>query len=410
MTSNPSPNPNQPRRNLTNTGRDITESTEYPPVATFDAMNLKEPLLHGIYSYGFEKPSVIQQKGIIPIVKGRDLVAQAQSGTGKTATFAISSLQMVDPTKNFTQVLILSPTRELAMQSHNVITQIGMYIEGLNIIRLVGGDNVGDAIRRLESHTPHIVVGTPGRINHMLESEHLDISHLRLFILDEADEMLSLGFQDAVLEVNRRLSRNCQTVLVSATMPNEILEITDRLLKNPVRILVPRDELTLDGLRQFYVIVDKEEHKFDTLVDLYEAISVSQCVIFCNFKRKVDFLAQSLEDKQFSVSTIHGSMSQDERNQIMKDFREGNTRVLITTDLLARGIDVQQVSLVLNYDLPQDKENYIHRIGRSARFGRKGIAINFVTQEDASQLKEIQEFYHTQIDEMPENINDLLKQ
>ena len=191
-------------------------------------------------------------------------------------------------------------------------------------------------------------------------------------------------------------------------MPKEILDITQQILTNPVRILVPREELTLDGLKQYYIAVEKEENKFDTLLELYEAISISQCVIFVNSKQKVIQLQEDLAHQQHTVSAIHGAMEMPERSQIMRDFRDGRTRVLITTNLLARGIDVQQVSLVLNYDLPAEKETYIHRIGRSARFGRKGIAINFVTDEDAVMLQEIQKFYSTQIYELPSNIKELL--
>ena len=191
-------------------------------------------------------------------------------------------------------------------------------------------------------------------------------------------------------------------------MPKEILDITSQILTNPVRILVPREDLTLDGLKQYYIAVEKEENKFDTLIELYESIAVSQCVIFVNSKQKVIQLKEDLARQNHTVSAIHGAMDMTERNQIMRDFRDGRSRILITTNLLARGIDVQQVSLVINYDLPPEKETYIHRIGRSARFGRKGIAINFVTDEDAEMLQEIQKFYSTQIYELPSNIKELL--
>ena len=191
-------------------------------------------------------------------------------------------------------------------------------------------------------------------------------------------------------------------------MPKEILDITQQILTNPVRILVPRDELTLDGLKQYYIAVEKEENKFDTLIELYETISITQCVIFVNSKNKVEQLQAELARKSHTVSAIHGAMEMTERNQIIRDFRDGRSRILVTTNLLARGIDVQQVSLVINYDLPPEKETYIHRIGRSARFGRKGIAINFVTDEDAEMLQEIQKFYSTQIYELPSNIRELL--
>ncbi|KAA6383825.1 MAG: putative Eukaryotic initiation factor 4A [Streblomastix strix] len=376
---------------------------------TFEEMKLKDEVLRGIYSYGFEKPSLIQQKGIVPIIRGRDLVAQAQSGTGKTATFSIALLQMIDLTLNRTQALILSPTRELAIQSYNVVKMLAKYMPNLHISRAVGGDSIRSFEEEIQKGTPHVIVGTPGRVDHMIQVQMLNVEHLRIFVLDEADEMLSAGFKEKIEEINHNLPQSAQTILLSATMPSEILELTEKILRNPVRILVPREELTLDGLRQFYVAVEKEEHKQDVLMDLYETLQLGQTVIFCNSKRKVDFLADLLQEKKFTVSTIHGGMEMPERNQVMKDFREGRSRVLITTDLLSRGIDVQQVSLVMNYDLPTEKEQYIHRIGRSARFGRKGIAINLVTEEDGAQLQEIQKFYQTKVEELPDNIKELLK-
>ena len=282
------------------------------------------------------------------------------------------------------------------------------FIPGLNILKVVGGEPIQDAVAKVQSAPQHIVVGTPGRAQHMLSKNVIDATKLKIFILDEADEMLSQGFQDKIVEINDYVPTTAQTVLLSATMPKEILDITKSILHNPVQILVPREELTLDGLKQFYIAVEKEENKFETLTELYESISVSQCDIFCNSKQKVIQLQEDLQRQNHTVSAIHGSMEQSERNKIMNDFRDGRSRILITTNLLSRGIDVQQVSLVINYDLPTQKEAYIHRIGRSARFGRKGIAINFVTDDDAEMLKEIQTFYSTQINELPSNIKQLL--
>ncbi|KAH7818254.1 Translation initiation factor 4A [Monocercomonoides exilis] len=404
----PSPSPPVQRVALTGGDKEI-EETSHELCKTFEEMHLKDELLRGVYSYGFETPSLIQQKGILPIVRGRDLLAQAQSGTGKTATFSIACLQKVDPSYHFTQALILSPTRELAMQSHNVISKMAKFLKGLNILRVVGGEAISETARKVAEAPQHIIVGTPGRVAHMIYSEIIDVSHLRIFVLDEADEMLSQGFKDKIVEINSNLPKNAQTVLLSATMPQEIIEITRQILNDPVQILVPRDELTLDGLRQFYVAVEKEEFKEEALFDLYDSIQVAQCVIFCNSKRKVDYITEDLRSRKFTVSSIHGAMEQEDRNRIMQDFRDGKNRVLVTTDLLSRGIDVQQISLVVNYDLPMEKESYIHRIGRSARFGKKGIAINLVTEEDGQMLKDIQEFYGTKIEEMPANIKELLQ-
>jgi len=385
---------------------DISESNWNEACSTFDEMNLKEDLLRGIYAYGFEKPSTIQQRGIVPIVRGHDTIAQAQSGTGKTATFTIGVLQRVDLGIKQCQALILAPTRELANQSHKVVCSIGDY---LNVVchACIGGTKVADDIDMLRRGV-HIVVGTPGRVFDMIERRALDVRHVKVFVLDEADEMLSRGFTDQIYDVFRKLPENVQVGLFSATMPEEVLEMTGKFMNDPMRILVKRDELTLEGIKQFYVAVEREEWKLDTLCDLYETLTITQAIIYCNARRKVDWLTEQLHSRDFTVSALHGDMDQKERELIMKEFRSGSSRVLITTDLLARGIDVQQVSLVINYDLPKDRENYIHRIGRSGRFGRKGVAINFIVSEDVRVLRDIEQFYNTQIEEMPMNVADLI--
>jgi len=385
---------------------DISESNWTETCATFDEMELNEDLLRGIYAYGFEKPSTIQQRAIVPMVKGHDTIAQAQSGTGKTATFTIGVLQRIDVGQKACQALILAPTRELANQSHKVVCSIGDY---LNIVchACIGGTKVSDDIDILRRGV-HIVVGTPGRVFDMIDRRALDCRNCKLFVLDEADEMLSRGFTDQIYDVFRKLPENVQVGLFSATMPDEVLEMTGKFMNNPKRILVKRDELTLEGIKQFYVAVEREEWKLDTLCDLYETLTITQAIIYCNARRKVDWLTEQLHSRDFTVSALHGDMDQKERELIMKEFRSGSSRVLITTDLLARGIDVQQVSLVINYDLPKDRENYIHRIGRSGRFGRKGVAINFVVSDDTRVLRDIEQFYNTQIEEMPMNVADLI--
>eukprot|EP01120_Amphizonella_sp_Union-15-10_P000615 TRINITY_DN1065_c0_g1_i2.p1 TRINITY_DN1065_c0_g1~~TRINITY_DN1065_c0_g1_i2.p1 ORF type:complete len:426 (-),score=110.22 TRINITY_DN1065_c0_g1_i2:117-1337(-) len=373
---------------------------------SFDDMGLKENLLRGIYGYGFEKPSAIQQRAIVPFSQGRDLIAQAQSGTGKTAAFSVGMLQQIDLANKTCQGLVLAPTRELAQQIHKVITQFGDYLN-VKCHASIGGTRVQDDEYAL-SKGVQIVVGTPGRVYHMLCNGALKPENIKVFILDEADEMLSMGFKDQIYDIFQALPATVQVGLFSATMPPEALEITNRFMNNPVKILVKQDEVTLEGIRQFFINVEKEEWKLDTLCDLYETISIAQSVIFRNTRRKVDWLTDQLRAKQFTVSAIHGDATQAERDVIMNDFRSGATRVLITTDLLARGIDVHQVSLVVNYDLPRNLECYIHRIGRSGRFGRKGVAINFVTKDDFQTLKDLERFYHTQIEPMPANIADLL--
>lgn len=369
---------------------------------SFDLMDLKDDLLRGVYGYGWERPSPIQQRAIVPLASGADIIAQAQSGTGKTGAFSIGALQRIDTTRSETQALILAPTRELARQSHQVLTAIGDRLD-LRSVLLIGGSSIAEASRALSSGV-HAVVGTPGRVLDMLERKKLNPRAIRLLVIDEADEMLSAGFEDQVRGILSMMPEPAQLALFSATMPEECLALTKRFMRDPLRILVKKDAVTLDGIRQFYVDCDREDFKLDVLCDLYETLTVSQTVIFCASRRKVDWLFQALESRDFTASAIHGEMDAKERATIMQEFRSGSSRVLIATDLLARGIDVQQVSLVVNFDLPQGyegKENYIHRIGRGGRFGRKGVAINLVTQRDTATLRGIEEFYSTQICELP---------
>ncbi|KAH0920590.1 hypothetical protein HID58_020608 [Brassica napus] len=358
--------------------------TSYDEVhESFDAMGLQENLLRGIYAYGFEKPSAIQQRGIVPFCNGLDVIQQAQSGTGKTATFCSGVLQQLDITLVQCQALVLAPTRELAQQIEKVMRALGDYL-GVKVHTCVGGTSVVEDQRILQAGV-HVVVGTPGRVFDMLRRQSLRSDCIKMFVLDEADEMLS-----------------------RATMPPEALEITKKFMSKPVRILVKRDELTLEGIRQFYVNVEKEEYKLETLCDLYDTLNITQGVIFVNTRRKVDWLTDQMRSRDHTVSATHGDMDQNTRDIIMREFRSGSSRVLITTDLLARGIDVQQVSLVINFDLPTQPENYLHRIGRSGRFGRKGTAINFVTRDDERMLSDIQKFYNVAVEELPSKVDDLI--
>lgn len=385
---------------------DIIESNWDKVVTSFDEMGLKEQLLRGIYAYGFEKPSVIQQRGILPIISGHDTIVQAQSGTGKTGTFSIAILQSINLDLHKTQVLVLAPTRELAQQIQKVARSLGDFLR-VSSHACVGGTLVREDQKVLRDGV-QLVVGTPGRVYDMVNRNALSLTHCKMFVLDEADEMLSRGFKDQIYDVFQYLPSNIQVVLCSATMPDDILEISSKFMRNPKRILVKRDELTLEGIKQFYVSVQKEDWKFATLCDLYSTVTIAQAIIFCSTRRKVDWLTEKMQADHFTVSSMHGDMSPGDREQVLKEFRNGTTRVLITTDLLARGIDVQQVSLVINYDLPTSFENYIHRIGRSGRLGKKGVAINFVTDEDTRVLRELEAFYHTQIEEMPREIADLI--
>jgi ATP-dependent RNA helicase len=395
-------------RSITNDveDKDIDVSEKVKVVPTFDAMGLREDLLRGIYAYGFEKPSAIQQRAIIPMTKGRDIIAQSQSGTGKTAVFCIGILQSLDMTTTDTQALVLSPTRELAEQSQKVMLALGDYMN-VQCHACIGGKSIGEDIRRLD-YGVQAVSGTPGRVFDMIRRRHLRTRSIKMFVIDEADEMLNQGFKEQIYDIYRYLPPSVQVVLISATLPQEVLDMTKKFMNEPIRVLVKRDELTLEGIKQFFVAVEREEWKFDTLCDLYDTLTITQAVIFCNTKRKVDWLTAKMRDANFTVSAMHGDMPQKERDAIMQEFRSGASRVLIATDVWGRGLDVQQVSLVINYDLPNNRELYIHRIGRSGRFGRKGVAINFVKNDDIRILRDIEQYYSTQIDEMPMNVADLI--
>jgi len=303
--------------------------------------------------------------------------------------------------------LLLAPTRELAVQIQDVLQHLGDFM-GITSHACVGGTAIREDIRILQSGV-QVVVGTPGRVLDMVQRGALKLATVKMFVLDEADEMLSRGFKDQIYDVFQSLPSQVQVCLFSATMPNDILSITNRFMRDPIRILVKRDELTLEGIKQFYVAVREEAYKMETLCELYQKLTIVQAIIYCNTRRKVDWLTEMMSERDHTVSAMHGEMSAQERELIMREFRSGSSRVLITTDLLARGIDVHQVSLVINYDLPSNRENYIHRIGRSGRYGKKGVAINFINDDDIQAMRDLEDFYNTQIEEMPMSVNEYLQ-
>jgi len=386
----------------------LTNITE--TVNSFDDLKLKEMLLRGVYAYGFERPSEIQKCGIKPIINGRDLIAQAESGTGKTGTFAIGTLQVVDNKKNIKtpQAIILSPTRDLAIQNDDVLNNIGTFLD-IKTKVLIGGRSVRVDIEDLTHNNPTIISGTPGRIMHMIQKRYLKLDNVKLFILDEADIMLDKGFITQIYDIFKYLPDKVQVCIFSATMPPECLKITKKFMKNPSVTLLKKEQITLEGIQQFFIELENDDWKLDTLCDLYEHIVISQCIIFCNKLRTVEWLSEQMTKRDFTVNIIHSEFDQDKRDQIIKAFKAGESRVLIATDLVARGIDVHGVSLVINYDLPQNKQNYIHRIGRSGRFGRKGLSINLNNKHDQKYQKIIEEFYQTEIRELPTNVNELVQ-
>ncbi len=388
---------------------DADISSNAKAIASFENMGLKDTLLRGIYAYGFEKPSAIQQRAIKPIIQGHDIIAQSQSGTGKTAVFSIGILQSIDTRSNQVQALALSPTRELATQTSQVITSIGDYMNA-RCIACVGGKikSMSSDIKSLEKNV-HVVSGTPGRVLDMIKKQHLNTKNIKMLIIDEADEMLVKGLKEQLYDIYRYLPTSTQVLLISATLPNEILDMSSKFMTDPIRVLVKRDELSLDCITQYYVDVEEEQWKYEVLCDLYsECNGITQTVIFCNTKKKVDWLSTKLKSSSFSVISMHGDMSQEDRENVMEKFRSGQSRVLITTDIWGRGIDVQQVSLVINYDLPTE-DQYLHRIGRSGRFGRQGLAINFAAgHSDMKMIKAIEKHYRISINPLPSNFGDML--
>lgn len=375
-------------------------------ITNFEDMKLKENLLRGIYAYGFEKPSEIQARAIVPVCLGNDIIAQSQSGTGKTGTFTISTLERVDESVIGPQAIIVAPTRELAIQIHDVCGHLGQYTK-IKPVLCVGKCSIHQSKEELESNAS-IVIGTPGRIIDMIERRFLSTRLIRLLVLDEADEMLSDGFKNQIKKIVVEIPTNAQICLFSATMPVEVLDLAHDFMNNPQRILVKREELTLEGIRQFYINIQRENWKLDTFCDIYDLISVSQTIVYTNTKKKAEWLRKQLEDRKFTVSIIHSDMGPLDRTKIMKEFRNGKSRILISTDLLSRGIDIQQVSIVINYDLPFKPDCYLHRIGRSGRFGRKGIAINLITDRDYRYVRDLQAYFCTQIEELPENFQDYI--
>jgi superfamily II DNA/RNA helicase len=405
-------------------------------VSGFEEMGISDNIIRGIFSYGFEKPSIIQARAVRPVLSGNDVIAQAQSGMGKTGAFAIGTLGRIDENQNSIQALVVVHTRELAIQIDTVFRQIAKYT-GIRFNLCIKGvptqENV-DKLLGVRGGKPHVVIGTPGRILDMLHRRDRETGNyvinqntLRMLVIDEADEMLgtsgesyrsrrggddeeggSGGFLDQIFKIFRCMPSDIQVCLFSATMGKEFFDITKDFMRNPLEVLVKTEELTLDGIKQYSINVEQQKYKFDTLCELYGLLTINQSIIYCNSLKSVEYLTKMLRENNFMVSYIHGQMQPQDRELTMADFRSGKSRVLVSTDLLSRGIDIQQVSVVINYDIPVKVESYLHRIGRSGRYGRKGVAINFMTSQDERRVREIERYYSTIIDPLPADINNLL--
>jgi len=371
---------------------------------TFDEMDLPENLLRGIYSHGFENPSKIQQLAIVPIKMKKDLLAQAQSGTGKTGAFTVGSMSVMDPTLEKVQTMVLVPTQELAKQIFNVAKQLGCYLP-IKCYCATGGSPIRDDIKAIDGGV-QFLVGTPGRIFDLMNRKVLTTQNVRVLILDEADQMLEDRFYKQVLCIlEMGFPKSTKVALFSATMPQEVIDVANKLLLEPVRILIPAEEVTLDGIKQYCVQLETEEWKYEVLLDIYKQLNINQAIIYCNKRQRAEWLADKLSNDGYPLTCIHGEMENDERRKRMEDFRSGKIRVLISTDLLARGIDIQTVSLVINYELPLNRENYIHRIGRSGRYGRKGVAINMVAPNENKTKTEIETYYSTKMVDLPQDLS-----
>jgi translation initiation factor 4A len=367
----------------------------------FDFNGDKMELLRGIYSYGFEQPSPIQKKAIKPLMEGRDIIAQAQSGTGKTGCFTVGTLFRIDHSKNSVQAVILAPTRELSRQILSVIEGISSTMEGVRCQLLVGGTSTETDKEKLNADKPQVIIGCPGRIHDMMRRKYLDTKNIKLVVLDEADEMLSSGFKEQVYNIFQFLPSSVQIGLFSATMPPELHSLTEKFMRDPIKILIKSEMLTLEGISQYYVALNDDNEKYESLKDLYGQISMSQCIIYCNSVKKVADLHEAMVTDGYPVCCIHSAMEKEARIESYNDFKSGKYRVLISSDVTARGIDVQQVSTVINFDVPKCVHTYLHRIGRGGRWGRKGVGINFVTKRDFRKIKEIEGYYQTVIRELP---------
>lgn len=408
QTENPGKGPENPsevqnQEGLTNDT--LLESNWDEIVENFEDFELKKLLLRGIFGYGFSMPSFIQQKAIKPIILKRDIIAQAQSGSGKTATFLISMLQNIDHEDLKLQALILAPTRELAQQIYDIAEKLGYYLNVKSHL-CIGGNKVSDDKKKLQEGV-HFVIGTPGRVKDMIERKALTTSYLKMLIIDEADEMMGRGFLEQINEIIKVVPPDCQICLFSATMPEEIVKMTTTIMSDPVKILVKKEQITLEGIKQFTLNCSNDTAKYESLVEIYANINVNQSIIFANTKEKVEQIAETMTKKDFVVSCIHGSMEQKDRTTVMSEFKTGASRILIGTDLVARGIDVQQVDLVINFELPNNKENYIHRIGRAGRYGRKGVAINLISNSEVAYMLDICDFYKTHVNPLPADLGEL---
>ncbi|HEY8464537.1 MAG TPA: DEAD/DEAH box helicase [Bacillota bacterium] len=361
----------------------------------FNELNLSPEVQKAITEMGFEEATPIQSQAISPILNGRDVIGQAQTGTGKTCAFGIPAIEMIKPDLKAVQVLVLCPTRELAIQTAEELTQVARYKSGLKILPVYGGQSIERQINAIKQK-PQIIIGTPGRLLDHLRRNTLNFKQLRMLILDEADEMLDMGFRDDIDTILAEIPHEKQTIFFSATMPREIIELTAKYQKDPLYIKVTHTELTVPGTEQFYLEVRKTM-KLEVLARLIDAYNIKLSMVFCNTKKRVDEVAAQLQSRGYMAEALHGDMTQSQRDKVMTKFRTGQIDILIATDVAARGIDVNNIEAVFNFDIPNDEEYYVHRIGRTGRAGKAGRAYTLVSGRDIYKLKDIQRFTKAKI-------------
>lgn len=361
----------------------------------FDELNLYPQILRAIQEMGFEETTPIQSRAIPVAMEGADLIGQAQTGTGKTAAFGIPLLMKVDPHNKKTQAIVLCPTRELAIQVAEEVRNLAKYMHGVKVLPVYGGQDIVKQIRSLKGGA-QIIIGTPGRIMDHLRRKTIKCEEVNTIVLDEADEMLNMGFREDIETVLEYIPEERQTMLFSATMPKPILEITKKYQKDAITIKVVKKELTVPNIEQYYYDV-KRKDKVEVLSRLLDVYDPKLSLVFCNTKRMVDELTNALQGRGYFAEGLHGDMKQSQRDRVMNHFRNGNTEILVATDVAARGIDVDDVEAVFNFDLPQDDEYYVHRIGRTGRAGRTGRSFTFVKGKEVYKLKDIQRYCKTKI-------------
>ncbi len=365
----------------------------------FEELSLDPRIMKAVTEMGFEQASPIQAKSIPIAMEGKDMIGQAQTGTGKTAAFGIPLLQRVDPHNKKLQAVVLCPTRELAIQSANEVRRLAKFMHGIKVLPIYGGQEISKQIRSLKGGV-QVIIGTPGRVIDHINRHTLKLEQVGTVVLDEADEMLNMGFREDIELVLEKMPQEHQTLLFSATMPKPILEIAKNYLVEPETVKVVKKELTVPKIDQFYYEVNprKKSEVLSRLLDMYDP---ELSLIFCNTKRKVDELVEDLKGRGYFAEGLHGDMKQSQRDRVMNGFRNGRTDILVATDVAARGIDVDDVEAVFNYDVPQDDEYYVHRIGRTGRAGRSGRAFTLVVGREIYKLKDIQRYCKTKIKRQP---------